>query len=221
MNAKISLILVGTALIFSAACGTDHLVSHDPAQPSPDPANPAEVIPAAPTAPEQTASTPARELDTSQPPIATRAWDDSDLELDETVITLRLLGVNPGETTWAGVGVRDIRVSANGQALPYFGSFQPVMNLAWDQNAWTLAKVVLPDDAQTVEFEVTLDDFGGIEGSTAMGAIDTRVAPIRFTAQRDWLLMRGHAVIHLDLSRSLVRLENGDQLLLPRTGVRY
>jgi hypothetical protein len=73
---------------------------------------------------------------------------------------------------------------------------------------------------EKVRVEVELDDFGGYEGTSGGGVIDTRVAPLRFEAPVTYLAERGHAVVHLDLGQSL-QAQGEAKLLLPSLDVRY
>jgi hypothetical protein len=70
-----------------------------------------------------------------------------------------------------------------------------------------------------VEVSMRLDAFGGFEGAEA-GALDSRASLFRLKLPVEKLMQRGHAVIHLDLERSLLG-KGENRLLLPTYQIKY
>jgi hypothetical protein len=127
---------------------------------------------------------------------------------------LRLLGVvNPGYTS-VFLSVSDVQVWVDGSPVAVnLGDVLMPMDLANGDQAWLLGRFALPPAGEVVKVKIVLDDFGAFEGMGA-GDIDARGLPIEYTVPSDWFQPRRHAVIHLDLTRSLVA-EGDSKLLLP------
>ncbi|HEX8820160.1 MAG TPA: hypothetical protein VF794_09565 [Archangium sp.] len=134
---------------------------------------------------------------------------------------LRLKGVNNPGYTSALVQVRRLTVtSVDGQPLASRLKTRQALELTNPEHSHLLGRFVVPEGVERVNVEVELDDFGGYEGASGGGVIDTRVAPLRFEAPVAYLAERGHAVVHLDLGQSLQTLGES-RLLLPSLDVRY
>jgi hypothetical protein len=134
---------------------------------------------------------------------------------------LRLKGVNNPGYASALVQVRRVSVTTvDGQSLPVRLKSRFAMDLSQTEQAYLLGLFVVPEGVDRVKVEVEFDDFGGYEGASGDGVIDTRVAPLRFESPVAYLAQRGHAVVHLDLGQSLQTQGEG-RLLLPSLDVRY
>lgn len=133
---------------------------------------------------------------------------------------IRMLGANnPGyEAVLADVAA--ITVEVDGVAVPLDFSGVQTMDLANPDHAWRLAAFAMPPPGSTVQVTVRLDDPASWERAGAAGDLDTCGLPITFSAPAEWLALRGHAVIVLDLGRSILEVD-GDALLLPNLQVKY
>jgi hypothetical protein len=152
---------------------------------------------------------------------ATEPRPDFPEELQGQRFALRLKGVNNPGYTSALVQVRRITVTTvDGQALPSRLKTRQALELTNPEHSHLVGRFVVPDGVAKVRVEVELDDFGGYEGASGGGVIDTRVAPLRFEAPVTYLAERGHAVVHLDLGQSL-QAQGEAKLLLPSLDVRY
>jgi hypothetical protein len=154
-------------------------------------------------------------------PEATGPRPDFPEDLQGQRFELRLKGVNNPGYTSALVQVRRVTVTtADGQALPSRLKTRQALELTNPEHSHLVGRFVVPEGVEKVSVEVELDDFGGYEGASGGGVIDTRVAPLRFEAPVTYLAERGHAVVHLDLGQSL-QAQGEAKLLLPSLDVRY
>lgn len=119
------------------------------------------------------------------------------------------------------VTARDLRVFAGDQELAVTNRGTRVMNLTRLDHAWTLGKVIVPEGVENLRVEVTLDDYGAFVRNSATGDVDTRGTPIVFDVTTAGLSMNGHAVIHLDVAKSLMWTSGRSMMLIPELSVRY
>jgi hypothetical protein len=134
---------------------------------------------------------------------------------------LRMRGENLGGVSGLYLGVKDVRVFAGQQELPVSVARDAVMNLANSGHAWRLGQFAVPPGVRSVRVEVQVDDYGGFETAGAAGTVNARTAPIVFEATTEDLALHGHAVMHVNVDRSLFDLGNGERLLLPKVTVRH
>lgn len=137
-----------------------------------------------------------------------------------TRMELRLLGMSVQEGSTLLVGVRELRVTHAGQALPVEVAKLP-MDLANGQHAWLAGTFHVPEGARTVQVTLVLDTDGGFEDASGSGEVDVRGAPLRFEAPVKLLNTRRRAVVHLDVARSLLDGGPERKVLLPQYGVYY
>lgn len=117
--------------------------------------------------------------------------------------TLRLLGAsNPGLGS-AMFDVDDVAVWVDGQPVALDVSASGGFDLAVGGHAWNLASFALPPAGSTVRVVLKLGPSGVWSRGAETGVIDTCGPAIEFTAASEWLALRGHAVIQVDLGRSL------------------
>lgn len=133
--------------------------------------------------------------------------------------TLRLQGIDPGAYTALLGQVRSIEIHADGVEREVRLERSRV-DLARAGHAWKLATFTIPEGAREVSVSLRFDDFGGYESAEGAGMVDLRVAPLRFTAPAEWFVEHGHAVVHLEVARSLLPRGEG-RLLLPSFQVHY
>lgn len=133
---------------------------------------------------------------------------------------LRMLGANdPGyDAILADVAM--VVVEVDGVAVPLDFSGAQIMDLTNEGHAWRIASFEMPPPGSMVQVTVRLDDPAHWERGGEAGELDTCGLPITFSAPAEWFALRGHAVIVLDLARSILEVE-GDALLLPNLQVRY
>lgn len=132
---------------------------------------------------------------------------------------LRLRGVDLGAYTTLLGQVRAVEVEADGvrRDVRLEGK---VFDLARSEHAWKLATFSIPEDAENVSVTLRFDNFGGWETADAAGFVDLRFAPVRFSAPAAWFSEHGHAVVDMELTRSLRDVGLG-RLLMPSFQVRY
>ena len=112
-----------------------------------------------------------------------------------------------------------LRAVSDGVELPVT-RVEPSVDLAFEGNAWLIGRVQVPKSATQVSFLLELDDFGGYQHGSDAASVDARAVPIVWTSQVDWLRHRGHAVVHLDVAKSLTPSSEGLRLL-PRMQVLH
>ncbi|HLT30153.1 MAG TPA: hypothetical protein VK013_08915 [Myxococcaceae bacterium] len=133
--------------------------------------------------------------------------------------TLRLQGIGIGAYTAVLGQIRSVEVRVDGveqEVRLERGS----VDLARTGHAWKLATFTIPDGAREVSVALRFDDFGGYESSAGAGMVDLRVPPLRFSAPAENFIEHRHAVVHLDVARSLLDRGEG-RLLLPSFQVHY
>lgn len=133
--------------------------------------------------------------------------------------TLRLQGTDIGAYRAVLAQVRDARVLVDGRPVDVELAGL-VMNLARSEHAWPIGTFALPKDAQRVEIQIWFDDEGGYETDVSAGVLDLRIPPLRFDAPASSFAEHSHAVVHLNLNRSL-KAQKRDLLLLPDFQVHY
>jgi hypothetical protein len=118
--------------------------------------------------------------------------------------------------------VREAEVTLNGRTLLLQRSRVGVLDLGNTAQAWLLGTFEVPTDAQSVHVRIRFDDYGAFEGLRAgAGWVDARTRAIEFDAPVASLGLRGHAVVHLNLARSLFPTGEGQALLMPVVKVQY
>ncbi|MBJ6760626.1 hypothetical protein JGU66_07610 [Myxococcaceae bacterium JPH2] len=153
--------------------------------------------------------------------------DDSVVQLNDNQYEVRILGTSAKKFQGAFINVDSMTVTANGTPLPVEMK-STVMDLARTDHAFLVGLFTLPPGTDSAQVVIRLDEFGGFDGANGpsgvsgpSGALDVRTAPIRFEVTRALLTPRRHAVVQVDLSRSVVSQRAGDTLLLPSTVVAY
>jgi hypothetical protein len=136
------------------------------------------------------------------------------------VAHLRLRGDDAGMMTFFGMEVAEVEVTVGGNALPTVLAPETGLDLAWTAHAWLLGAFEIPEDATEVDFKVRFAPTASFETARGTDWVDTRNPPITFTATRDQLSLRGHAVIHLNLLDSVHWTDSG-YVLVPRATTRY
>jgi hypothetical protein len=128
---------------------------------------------------------------------------------------LRLLGVDQLAFTSARVKVSSVEASANGTALETSGLVDDI-DLGVPTQAWLLGTFTVPTSADAVEVKIVFEDAGAFDAGTAHGTIDSACTVIVATLPVKLLALRGHAVVQLDVSRSLVRVKDDAAMLVPQ-----
>lgn len=131
---------------------------------------------------------------------------------------VRLLGVNPGPVASARMKVALVEVRAGDQVIGR-GVATPEVELAETKQAWLLWAFDVPAGVEDLEASVTFRT-GTFDAGKASGDVDVTCATIRVPLKASLLKPRNHAVIQLDLARSLVA--SGAQMkLVPQVQVQY
>lgn len=146
--------------------------------------------------------------------------DDFQPNDKENQFEVRILGVGNHSYESAFVNVDSMTVSAGGQLLPVEMK-ATVMDLARRDHAGLVGYFTLPPGVDSAQVVVRFDEYGAFEDGSRMGSLDVRTVPVRFEVTRALLAPRKHAVVHVDLARSLVSPRKGDMLVLPMTAVAF
>jgi len=147
---------------------------------------------------------------------------EPDVQLEGDRAELRFRSENSGGFQFLELAIKEIRMVADGREVPVRLMAGSPDYLA-PNHAPLVAELGLPTGAQAFQVEVVFDDFGAFETDTSQGFIDARIAPLSFEGTRDDLFTAGHAVVHLDLQRSLAEDSAAPEqrLLLPNVNVRF
>ena len=138
----------------------------------------------------------------------------------ELLASLRIRGEDEGTTTHFALGIAEVQVRANGNLLATVLPQESGLDLAQTDHAWLLGAFEIPGDAASVDFLVRFADSSSLQNAGGSVTVDSRNAPLRFTASRAQLAARGHAVIHVRINQSLLETEAGTQFL-PQVQIRY
>jgi hypothetical protein len=118
--------------------------------------------------------------------------------------------------------VREVEVTLNGRSLAVQASRMGVLDLGNTAQAWLLGTFEVPTSAEAVHVRIRFDDYGAFQGgASGAGSVDARTRAIEFDAPVQSLALRGHAVVQLDVQRSLLPTAAGRGLLLPVVKVQY
>jgi hypothetical protein len=125
---------------------------------------------------------------------------------------LRILGVNGSAFSSVAMTVGKVEVRAGGKLVT--GAVQTKkIELANAAQAWLLAKFAVPEGAGELEVSVSLEEAGSFAAGKSSGKIHAGCTELKFVVQAAQLKPRGHAVIHVDLARSLVKLHQGAEFV--------
>jgi hypothetical protein len=133
---------------------------------------------------------------------------------------LRMLGVDQGNLSAALLSVSSVTATADGLSLEVVPAYDTV-DLTANRQAWLLGRVLVPKGVESVDLTVRFDDAGGFESRLGNGMVDSRRAVVSWRAPVAWLRTNGHAVIHLDLQRSLVVTGPEARRLIPSAAIHY
>lgn len=159
----------------------------------------------------------------THPPADPGDDDDGEAELPPETegreVELRLRGVGPGDYTEVLAMIHKVEVLIDGRPTR-FELREEVINLANPAHAWLLGSFRLPDTITDVSVSIGFGPTAGTQSPTGPSAIDLRAGPMQFHAPAGHLRFNAHAVVELELQRSLVA---GSEypLLLPNFSVRY
>jgi hypothetical protein len=214
MNKTIWSAVVGVVFCMSVACGDDSLRQVFDGDGTRAPAEPAvsETGSSGPTVWSvlggRTEAPPVLELEAESAPAANEA-------------DVKIRGDNIADLTGFFVVMGDVRVFADGVELDVYAPTRSILDLTRTDHAYRLGRFVIPEGAQLFTFVVEIDDFGGYESDASAGYVDARGSVITFEVPVTALQLHNHAVLHLDLARSLQEVRAGEQFLLPRLTVRH
>jgi hypothetical protein len=143
-----------------------------------------------------------------------------DLSGPAEVFEVRLLGSSPGDLTAAVLAVGGVTATTRGVPLDV-EPMQDAVDLTNTHQAWLIGRVRVPEGVEAVDLTVQFDEAGGYESRADNGAVDTRLAAVAWHAPVTWLRTNGHAVVDLDLQRSLVPDGVESRRLIPAATIRY
>jgi hypothetical protein len=133
---------------------------------------------------------------------------------------VRLLGTDPGGMSTVLMGISGLRATADGVPLEITPG-QARVELAQSGQAWLVGTVTVPSGTDVVDFSLDLDDAGTFAAPDTAGWINSRHLHLSWESPVESLRRNGHAVLALDLARSLVSTGAGDRAVTPRMKVQY
>jgi hypothetical protein len=133
---------------------------------------------------------------------------------------VRLLGVDAGTFSSVRVKVKSIELRANGQLLDVAGLVDGI-DLGVANQAWLLGTFKVPAGMDAVDMTVVFDAAGRFDTDSVQGTIDAGCTALRATLPANQLALRSHAVIHLDVGRSLVKTSEGAATLVPQFTLEF
>jgi hypothetical protein len=138
--------------------------------------------------------------------------------------TLRLLGANNVANAFAAavVPIERVEITVDGQAWPFEAGVTEA-DLANGTQAWRLATFDMPNLASTVDVRVTFGAMGRLAAPSpddAGPAFATAGRPVHFAFKASELAARRHAVLVLDVDRSVV-LDGAAFVLLPTVRLAF
>lgn len=131
-----------------------------------------------------------------------------------TPTELKLKGVDLGAYRAMNVRVGDAKVMVDGRPVDVSFSADFVDLAANANHAFTIGTFALPVDAERVQVELSFTDLGTFQSDAREGTVDLGVPPLQFEVPASYFAEHSHAVVHLNLARSLKSFEGEEQLLL-------
>src|ERR1700704_6438542 len=116
--------------------------------------------------------------------------------------SLRLTGGDKGNFVSARMRIQSLQVTSGGTVLANAPHTREV-DLAEMGQAYLLASFQPPAGAEDVEFAVSFES-GTVATETASFSVDSRCQTLHLAGKVSKIAERKHAVIHLDVARSLV-----------------
>ena len=132
---------------------------------------------------------------------------------------LRLAGVDKGSFVSARMRIQSVQVTSGGVVLAN-APHTPEVDLAEMGQSYLLASFQPPAGVEEVEFAVSFES-GTVATETASFSVDSRCQTLRLAGKVSKIAERKHAVIHLDLSRSLVKVSESAAMLVPQFKVDF
>jgi hypothetical protein len=130
---------------------------------------------------------------------------------------IRLLGIGPSDLDSVLLDVESVELSCDGKPLASTRDAGPFELTRYD-NAWLLALFDMPAQG-TIHVKVKLASAGTWARKGSYGPIDARGDLIEFDAPVGWFDRERHAVVQLDVARSLLDGCPGTKLLVPQLKV--
>jgi hypothetical protein len=121
-----------------------------------------------------------------------------------TTFELRLRGVDAGSMTSVRLRVKSVEVRAGATLLATAGTMSE-MELATGTNAFLLSTFQVPAGTDMVDFTIALDS-ASVESSSGNFEVDAGCEALKLRGKLSLLAQRNHAVVHLDLARSFVKV---------------
>jgi hypothetical protein len=132
--------------------------------------------------------------------------------------SLRLAGVDAGDFVSARMRIESVQVSGGGAVLAN-AVLTPEVDLAQAGQAYLLTSFAVPAGLEDVEFAIAFSA-GTVSTARSTLSVDTECHTLRLSGKVSRIAERKHAVIQLDVARSLIPFGSG-LMLLPHFQLVY
>ena len=136
----------------------------------------------------------------------------------DSAFGLRIAGDDAGDFLSARMRIKSVRVTSGGTVLAD-DLRTPEMELTAPDSSYLLTRFQPAAGTEDVEFEVAFES-GTVVTANGSQALEAACEVIRLPAKVSQIAQRKHAVIHLDLSRSLMP-STGGWALVPHFRLMY
>jgi len=127
-----------------------------------------------------------------------------DVASSDATFELRLRGVDAGDLRSVRLRVHSVDIRA-GTTVLATAVMTPEMDLAAGAESFLLSTFHAPAAGDEVEFTVALDS-ASVETANGRFEVDARCEVLKLTGKVSLIAQRNHAVVHLDLARSFVKV---------------
>jgi len=117
---------------------------------------------------------------------------------------LRLRGVDAGSMTSVRLRVKSVEVRAGATVLATAAAM-PEVELATGNNAFLLATFQAPAGTDVVDFTIALDS-ASVASASGNFEVDAGCQVLKLRGKVSLMAQRNHAVVHVDLGRSFVKV---------------
>jgi hypothetical protein len=122
----------------------------------------------------------------------------------DATFELRLRGVDAGSLRSVRLRVKSVEIRAGATVLAT-EAMTPEMELAGGAQAFLLSTFHVPAGKDEVEFTVAFDS-ASVETANEKFEVDARCEVLKLSGKVSLIAQRNHAVVHLDLARSFVKV---------------
>ena len=125
----------------------------------------------------------------------------------DATFELRLRGVDAGALTSVRLRVKSVEIRTGATVLATAGTM-PEMDLASGADSFLLSTFQVPAGKDEVEFTVALDS-ASVDMANERFEVDAGCDVLKLHGKVSLIAQRNHAVVHLDLARSFVKVGTG------------